>query len=179
MTIAIPGATGQLGRLVVDKLRAKVPASEIIALVRTPAKAADLGVAAREADYTKPETLDQALTRVDTLLLVSSSEVGPRAVQHRNVITAAKRTGVRRIVYTSLLRADTTSLTSLADEHRATEADLKASGIPFTILRNGWYTENYTRSVGGAVAGGAFIGSAGEGMISSAARADYAEAASA
>jgi NAD(P)H dehydrogenase (quinone) len=177
MTIAITGATGQLGRLVIDKLKAKVPASEIIALVRTPAKAADLGVAAREADYTRPETLDQALAGVDTLLLISSNEVGQRAVQHRNVIEAAKRAGVRRIVYTSLLRADTTPLTSLADEHRATEADLKALGIPFTILRNGWYTENYTQSVGGAVAGGAFIGSAGDGRISSAARADYAEAA--
>jgi NAD(P)H dehydrogenase (quinone) len=177
MTIAITGATGQLGHLVIDKLKAKVPASEIIALVRTPAKAADLGVAAREADYTRPKTLDQALAGVDTLLLVSSNEVGQRAVQHRNVIEAAKRVGVKRIVYTSLLRADTTPLTSLADEHRATEADLKASGIPFTILRNGWYTENYTRSVGGAVAGGAFIGSAGDGRISSAARADYAEAA--
>ncbi len=177
MTIAITGATGQLGRLVIDKLKAKVPASEIIALVRTPTKAADLGVAAREADYTKPEILDQALAGVDTLLLISSNEVGQRAVQHRNVIEAAKRAGVKRIVYTSLLRANTTPLTSLADEHRATEADLKASGIPFTILRNGWYTENYTRSLGGAVAGGAFIGSAGDGRISSAARADYAEAA--
>ncbi|MBM1172669.1 SDR family oxidoreductase [Microvirga arabica] len=177
MTIAITGATGQLGRLVIDKLKAKVPASEIIALVRTPAKAADLGVAAREADYTRPETLDQALAGVDTLLLVSSNAIGQRAVQHRNVIEAAKRAGVKRIVYTSLLRADTTPLTSLANEHRAAEADLKASGIPFTILRNGWYTENYTRSVGGAVAGGAFIGSAGDGRISSAARVDYAEAA--
>ena len=176
MTIAITGASGQLGRLVIDKLKAKVPASEIIALARDPGKAADLGVTVRQADYAKPETLAPALAGVDTLLLISSSEVGQRAVQHRNVIEAAKGAGVKRIVYTSVLRADTTPL-SLADEHRTTEAALKASGIPYTILRNGWYTENYTASVGGAVAGGAFIGSAEDGMISSATRADYAEAA--
>jgi NAD(P)H dehydrogenase (quinone) len=176
MIIAITGATGQLGRLVVDKLKGKVPGSDIVALVRSPAKAADLGVEAREADYSKPETLDRALAGVDTLLLISSSEVGQRTAQHRNVIDAAKKAGVTRIVYTSLLHADTSPL-SLADEHRATEADLKASGIPFTILRNGWYTENYTGSIAGSLAGGAFIGSAGDGEISSAPRADYAEAA--
>ena len=164
MTIAITGATGQLGRLVIDKLKAKVPASEIIALARNPEKASDLGVTVREADYAKPGTLDQALAGVDTLLLISSSEVGQRAAQHHNVIETAKKAGVKRIVYTSLLRADASPL-SLADEHRATEVELRASGIPFTILRNGWYTENYTGSIGGAVAGGAFIGSTGEGEI--------------
>jgi NAD(P)H dehydrogenase (quinone) len=176
MTIAITGASGQLGRLVISKLKAKVPASEIIALARDPEKAADLNVAVRQADYAKPETLAPALAGVATLLLISSSEVGQRAVQHRNVIDAAKGAGLKRIVYTSVLHADTTPL-SLADEHRTTEAALKASGIPYTILRNGWYTENYTASVGGAVAGGALIGSAGDGRISSATRADYAEAA--
>ena len=155
MTIAVTAATGQLGRLVVAKLKAKRPASEIVALARHPAKAADLGVAVREADYSKPETLAKALAGVDTLLLISSSEIGQRAVQHRNVIEAAKKAGVKRIVYTSLLRADSTPL-SLGEEHRATEADLKASGVPFTILRNGWYTENYTGSIGGALAGGAY-----------------------
>ncbi len=176
--IAITGATGQLGRLVVSKLKAKVSPTNIIALVRSPAKAADLGVTAREADYSKPETLDQALVGVDTLLLISSNEVGQRAVQHRNVIEAAKKAGVGWIIYTSLLHADTSPL-SLAEDHRATEAMLKASGVPFTILRNGWYTENYTNSISGALAGGALIGSAGEGKISSAVRADYAEAAAA
>jgi NAD(P)H dehydrogenase (quinone) len=176
MTIAITGATGQLGRLIVARLKAKAPAEQTVALVRSPAKAADLGVPAREADYVRPETLGAALAGIDTLLLISSSEIGQRAVQHRNVIEAAKKAGVKRIVYTSLLHADTSPL-SLAPEHRDTEDALKAAGIPFTILRNGWYTENYTGSVQGALTGGAFIGSAGEGRISSAARADYAEAA--
>ncbi|QCO06807.1 SDR family oxidoreductase [Azospirillum argentinense] len=176
MTIAVTGATGQLGRLVIARLKETVPASGIVALVRSPAKAADLGVEAREADYGNPETLARALAGVDTLLLISSNEIGQRAAQHRNVVNAAKAAGVGRIVYTSLLHADRSPL-SLAEEHRATEADIKASGIPFTILRNGWYTENHTGSVGAALAGGAFIGSAGDGRISSATRADYADAA--
>jgi NAD(P)H dehydrogenase (quinone) len=176
MTIAITGATGQLGRLIVASLKKKVAAGDLIALVRSPAKAADLGIQAREADYTKPETLAKALAGVDTLMLVSSSEIGQRVPQHRNAIEAAQRAGVKRIVYTSLLHADTSPL-DLAEEHRETERMLKASGIPATILRNGWYTENYTGSAKTAVAGGALIGSAGEAKISSAARADYAEAA--
>lgn len=174
--IAITGATGQLGRLVVEKLKQKVGASDIVALVRSPNKAGDLGVAACLADYAKPETLTKALVGVDTLLLISSSEVGQRAVQHGNVIEAAKQAGVKWIVYTSLLHADTSSL-SLAEEHRQTEAALKASGVSFTILRHGWYTENYTDSIAGALAGGAFIGSAGNGRIASATREDFAEAA--
>jgi NAD(P)H dehydrogenase (quinone) len=174
--IAITGATGQLGRLIVNKLKDKVPASDIVALVRSAAKAADLGVAAREADYDQPAMLESALSGVDTLLLISSSEVGKRATQHHNVIAAAKKVGVERIVYTSLLHADTSRL-NLAEEHLATETELKASGIPFTILRNGWYTENYTGSIAGALAGGAFLGSADEGKISSATRADFADAA--
>lgn len=176
MTIAITGATGQLGRLVVEKLKTRAPSVQIIALVRTPAKAADLGVEVREADYIRPDTLDRALNDVQTLLLISSNEVGSRAAQHHNVIEAAKRAGVKRIVYTSLLRADASPL-SLTDEHRDTEVELKASGIPFTILRNGWYTENYTASLPGALAAGALVGAAGDGKISSASRADYAEAA--
>lgn len=176
MTIAITGATGQLGRLVVDRLKDRVSADTIIALVRDPAKGADLGVQTRQADYDRPETLGPALAGVDTLLLISASEVGKRAAQHRNVIAAAKQAGVKWIVYTSILHADRSPI-GLAEEHLATERALQASGIPFTLLRNGWYTENYTGSIGGALAGGAFLGSAGEGKISSAARVDYADAA--
>lgn len=176
MKIAITGATGQLGRLVVTKLKNKIPAENIVALARSSQKASDLGVEVRVANYTEPASLDQALKGIDTLLLISSSEVGQRAVQHANVIEAAKKVGVKWIVYTSVLHADT-SLLSLADEHRATEAALNDSGIPHTILRNGWYTENYTGSIPGAIGGGAFIGSAGEGKISSAAREDFADAA--
>ena len=175
MTIAVTGATGHLGRLVVDKLKAKT-GDAIIALVRSPAKAAGLGVAVREADYAKPATLRPAFVGVDALLLISSSEIGQRAAQHHNVIEAAKAAGVKCIVYTSILHADVSPI-SLAVEHRETEAELKASGIPHTVLRNGWYTENHTASIGGALAGGAVIGSAGNGKFSSATRADYAEAA--
>jgi NAD(P)H dehydrogenase (quinone) len=177
MTIAITGATGKLGRLIIDKLKTRTPSASIIALARTPAKAADLGVQVRQADYGQPETIERALAGVDTVLLVSSNEIGKRAMQHRNVIEAAKKAGVKWIVYTSLLHAETSAIKSLSGEHLVTEADLKASGVPFTLLRNGWYTENYTASVPGAVAGGAFLGSAAGAKISSAARADYAEAA--
>ncbi|WP_371424664.1 SDR family oxidoreductase [Tardiphaga sp.] len=176
MTIAITGATGQLGRLVIASLKQKVPADRIVALVRSPDKAADLGVAARAFDYAAAEMLSPALAGVDTLLLISSSEVGKRTTQHRNVIAAAKAAGVRRIAYTSLLHADRNPI-SLADEHRATEADIVAAGIPATILRNGWYAENYTGSISAALANGAFVGCAGEGRLSLAARSDYAQAA--
>lgn len=176
MKIAITGSTGQLGRLVINRLKAKQLAADTIALARSRGKASDLGVEVREADYARPETLEPALAGVDTLLLISSSEVGRRAPQHANVIAAAKKAGVKRIVYTSMLHADTSPL-NLAGEHNQTEAMLKESGVPHTLLRNGWYTENYTASVPAALANSAFYGSAGEGRISSAPRADYAEAA--
>lgn len=176
MTIVITGATGHLGQLVIEKLKQKVDASEIVALVRTPAKAAGLGVATREADYTRQDTLDVALKGVDTLLLISGNEIGQRAVQHENVIRAAVKNGVKRIVYTSLLHADKSPL-NLAPEHVQTEQALKNSGLDYTILRNGWYSENYTGSIAPALGLGAFYGSAGEGKISSAPREDYAEAA--
>jgi NAD(P)H dehydrogenase (quinone) len=175
MKIAITGATGQLGRIVVSKLKQKL-GNNIVALVRSTQKAADLGVDIREADYEKPETLEPALKGIDTLLLISSSEIGKRAAQHQNVIDAAKKNGVKWIVYTSLLHADTTSL-SIGEEHVATEAALQQSGIPFTLLRNGWYTENYAGTIPGAIAGGAYLGSAGDGKVSAASRKDYAEAA--
>lgn len=176
MTIGITGATGQLGRLVVAQLKTKVPASDLVALVRSPAKAADLGIAAREADYTKPATLDAAFKGIDTLLLISSNDLGQRAVQHQAIVNAATKAGVKRIVYTSILHADTSGI-DLAAEHRTTEAAIKASGIPYTFLRNGWYTENYAAGIQGAVAGGALYGSAGNGKIAATPRADYAAAA--
>lgn len=172
--IGVTGATGQLGRLVIEGLKARVPAAQICAIVRSAAKAADLGVSTREADYGRPESF--SLEGIDALLLISSNELGQRATQHRNVIDAAAKAGVKWIVYTSLLHADTSPL-SLAGEHLATESDLHSSQMAFTILRNGWYTENYTGSVAGAVAGGAFLGCARDARVSSAARADYAAAA--
>lgn len=176
MNIAITAATGQLGRLVITGLRARLPAERLVALARTPAKATDLGVPVREADYDRPGTLEPALAGIDTLLMISGSEVGRRVPQHRNVIDAARHAGVRHIVYTSLLHADRSTL-GLAPEHVETEAMLKASGLAVTLLRNGWYTENYTASAPQALAQGALIGSAGAGQIASAARADYAAAA--
>lgn len=179
--IAITGATGQLGRLVIAALLKKVPADQIIAAVRNPQKAqdlADLGIDVRQADYSQPATLDSAFKGVEKLLLISSSEVGQREAQHNAVIDAAKRAGVKLLAYTSLLHADKSPL-GLGVEHRATEKALSESAIPFVLLRNGWYTENYAASIAPALAHNAFIGSVGEGKISSAARQDYAEAAAA
>lgn len=179
--IAVTGATGQLGRLVIDALLKKVPASEIIAAVRNPEKASDLaalGLQVRKADYSQPATLNTAFQGVDKLLLISSSEVGQRVTQHTAVINAAKHAGVKLLAYTSLLHADT-SVLGLGEEHRATEALLHESGLPVVLLRNGWYTENYAASIAPAVAHGAFIGAVGNGRIASAAREDYAQAAAA
>lgn len=178
--IAVTGATGHLGRLVVDALLARgVAADQVVAAVRTPSKAADLaerGVQVREADYSRPETLATALAGVDTLLLVSSSEVGQRVPQHVAVIDAAKAAGVGRIVYTSAPQATTSSLV-LAPDHKATEEYLAASGVATTILRNNWYTENYVDSVKQAAGSGQIVASAGDGRVASAPRADFAEAA--
>lgn len=177
--IIVTGATGQLGRLVIASLLEKVPKSQIVAVVRNVEKAKDLaalGIQIRQADYNQPDKWDAALQGADKLLLVSSSEIGQRVQQHKNVIDAAKRTGVKLLAYTSVLHADKSAL-GLAGEHRDTEAAIRASGIPFVILRNGWYTENYTMGVNTALALGAVYGCAGDGRISSAARADYAEAA--
>ena len=176
MSIAITGATGQLGRLVIEGLKKKTTSPEIIALARSLTKGNELGVSVRETDYEKPETLVTALQGITTLLLISGNELGRRAAQHHNVVLAAKNASVKRIVYTSLLHADVSQL-SLAVEHRKTEEDIRASGIPYSILRNGWYTENYLGSIGAALASGAVIGSAGNGRISSAARIDFADAA--
>ncbi|HBC9237970.1 TPA: SDR family oxidoreductase [Klebsiella oxytoca] len=177
--IAITGATGQLGQHVLENLLKTVPAGQVVAIVRNPAKAESLsqrGIGVRQADYSDEAALTAALQGVDKLLLISSSEVGQRAVQHRNVINAAKAAGVKFIAYTSLLHADTSPL-GLADEHIATEQMLADSGIAYALLRNGWYTENYLASAPPAIEHGVFIGAAGNGKIASATRADYADAA--
>ncbi|HJV92415.1 MAG TPA: SDR family oxidoreductase [Azonexus sp.] len=177
--IVITGATGQLGRLVIAALLKKVPAASLVAAVRNVEKARDiaaLGVQIRQADYDQPASWDAALQGADKVLLISSSEIGQRAQQHRAVIDAAKRAGVKLLAYTSVLHADT-SVLGLAGEHRETEAAIRASGLPFVLLRNGWYTENYAMGVPTALSLGAVYGCAGDGRISSAARADYAEAA--
>jgi NAD(P)H dehydrogenase (quinone) len=177
--IVVTGATGHLGRLVVKKLLEKVPAREIVAAVRDPARAQDLaarGVEVRRADYSRPETLPAALAGAEKLLLVSSSEVGRRLEQHGAIIRAASAAGVRLLAYTSILRADTSPML-LAAEHAGTEQAILASGLPHVFLRNGWYHENYTENLGPALQHGAIVGSAQNGRIAGAARADYAEAA--
>jgi NAD(P)H dehydrogenase (quinone) len=171
MTIAVTGATGQLGRLAVAALKTR--GASPVALARDPAKAADLGVETRAFDYTRADPA--ALKGIDVLVLISSSDFNDRVGQHRNVIAAAKAPGVGRIVYTSILKGDASPMI-LAQDHIATETALAASGLETTILRNGWYTENYTGALGAAVEHGAIIGASGAGRVSSAARADYAEA---
>lgn len=179
--IGVTGANGQLGRLVIEALLKTVPASEIVAAVRSPENAENLtalGVQVRKADYSQPETLVTAFAGVSKLLLISSSEVGQRVPQHSAVIDAAKAAGVELLAYTSILNADSSPML-LAQEHKPTEALIAESGIPAVILRNGWYTENYTQSVAGVLEQGAVAGCAGEGRFSTAARADYAAAAAA
>ena len=178
--IIVTGATGQLGRLVIDGLLdAGVPADGIVAAVRSPQKAADLtarGVEVREADYNRPETLASAFAGASKVLLISSSEVGQRVEQHRNAVAAAAASGAQLLAYTSILAADRSAM-QLAGEHRATEELVQAAGLPYTLLRNGWYVENYTGNLATALAHGSVLGSAGEGRVAAATRADFAAAA--
>ncbi|MBP1204848.1 NAD(P)H dehydrogenase (quinone) [Duganella sp. 1411] len=179
--IIVTGATGQLGRLVIASLLKTTPAAHIVAAVRDVAKAADLaaqGVQVRRADYDDAASLDAAFVGATKVLLISSNELGQRVPQHRAVIDAAVRAKAGLFVYTSVLRADSSEL-SLAPEHRETEAAVRASGLTYSLLRNGWYIENYTGGLAGALAHGALAGAAGEGRIAAAARADYADAAAA
>lgn len=182
MTIVVTGATGHLGRLAVESLLARgVAADTIVAGGRSIEKLADLadrGVRTARIDYTDAASVAAALDGADAVLLVSGSEVGQRVEQHRTVIDAAVAAGVGRIVYTSAPQA-TTSPLILAPEHKATEELLQASGLAVTILRNGWYTENYVGTVTDAAGTGVIAASVGEGRVSSASRADYAEAAAA
>lgn len=176
---AVTGASGQLGRLVIDSLLKTVQPSSIVALVRNPSKVQDLaakGVQVRQADYTDPSVWPAALQGVKRLLLISGMDIGQRVAQHKVVIDAAKAAQIELLAYTSVLHADRSAL-FLAQEHRETEVLINASGIPHTLLRNGWYTENYLGSIQAALQYGAVFGAAGEGKITSATRAEYAEAA--
>ena len=179
--ILVTGASGQLGHLVVNALLKSLPAQQIVAGARNTGKAADLaarGVEVRALDYERPATLETALSGINKVLLISSSEIGKRARQNQAVIEAAKKADIKLLVYTSCLHANT-SILGVAEEHRQTEQALAASGIPSVILRNGWYTENYAASIPISLEHGVVLGSAGEGRISSAARRDFAEAAAA
>lgn len=180
--IVVTGATGRLGRLTVESLLARgVPAAEIAVAVRSPEKAADLaarGVAVREGDYDRPDTLAAAFAGADTLVLVSANapDNALRIGQHRTAVAAAQQAGVGRIVYTSIAEADTNPL-SLATVHKATEELIRATGIPFVFLRNSWYFENYTAGIPDALGRGGLVGTAAEGRIAAASIADFAEAA--
>ncbi|MFJ6415314.1 SDR family oxidoreductase [Paeniglutamicibacter sp. NPDC091659] len=183
MTILITGATGQLGRLVVESLLERnVPAGKIVAAGRNAAKLeelAGLGVRTRTLDYSDPVSVREAMTGVDKVLLVSGNEPGSQRVpQHLNVIEAAKDAGVELLAYTSIANADTSTM-ALAADHQATEKALRGSGVPFAMLRNGWYLENYTDQLGGYLQHGSVFGSAAAGRVSAATRADLAEAAAA
>jgi NAD(P)H dehydrogenase (quinone) len=177
--IVVTAATGKLGRLVVEASLKKVPANEIAVAVRSPEKAADFaakGIHVRQADYENQASLEKAFAGADKVLLISGSEVGKRLPQHRAAVNAAKKAGVKLIAYTGILHADRSPL-ALTPEHKATEEVIRASGIPFVFLRNGWYTENYTEHFAAAFAHNALVGSAGNGKIAAATRRDYAEAA--
>lgn len=177
--IAITGANGQLGQLVIQSLLQKTEAANLVALVRDPENADELrrqGLEVRRADYDEADTLKAALRGVSRLLLISSNAVGQRVPQHKAVIEAAREAEVSLFVYTSILQADTSPLI-LAEEHKETETLIRESGLPAVILRNGWYTENYTQSLGGVMEAGAVAGAAQQGRLHTAARKDYAEAA--
>jgi len=182
MSVVVTGATGHLGRLVVEDLLSHgVPPEQVVAGGRRLERIADLadrGVRTARIDYADPTTVAEAVAGAETLLLVSGSELGQRIDQHRTVIGAARSAGVRRIVYTSAPKADTSTLI-VAPEHKATEELIRASGLDFTLLRNNWYTENYLANVEQARGTGQLLSSTGAGRVASATRADFAAAASA
>jgi NAD(P)H dehydrogenase (quinone) len=183
MSLIVTGATGALGRLTIEQLLKRgVPADEIVATGRAVDRISDLaerGVHTRVADYADPASLRAAFAGATRLLLVSGSVLGPQRVQqHRNAIEAAREAGAGLVAYTSIANASTSTL-RLAEDHQATEALLRESGVPFTMLRTSWYTENYTARLAAFLEHGAVYGSAGEGRVSAAPRADYAEAAAA
>jgi NAD(P)H dehydrogenase (quinone) len=179
MSVVVTGATGQLGRLIIESLLSRgLPADQIVAVGRDTGRLADLagrGVVTQLADYDDAESLQAAFAGADKLMFVSGSEVGRRVVQHGNVVTAAKQAGVKQVVYTSIAKADTSSLV-LAAEHKATEQLIKDAGLPYVFLRNSWYLENYTPQLPTYLQHGV-AGAADGGRVSAATRADYAEAA--
>ncbi|MCX5154502.1 SDR family oxidoreductase [Streptomyces sp. NBC_00291] len=178
-SIVVTGATGSLGRLVIEELLERVPAERVAVVVRNKEKAADLaarGIDVRLADYDEPASLAGAFGAGDRVLLISGSEVGRRVPQHTAVIDAAKTAGVAQLAYTGVLGGPEADF-DLAAEHKVTEQAILDSGLPYTFLRNGWYHENYTAQLPVVLEHGAVVGSAGEGRIASAARADYAAAA--
>ncbi|WP_310726006.1 SDR family oxidoreductase [Streptomyces sp. N2A] len=179
MSIVVTGATEALGRLVIEELLTRTAPAGIVGLTREPARAADLqarGIEVRAADYGRPDTLEGVFAAGDRVLLISGNEAGQRVSQHRPVIDAAREAGVALLAYTSVLGGPTATF-SLAEEHLATEQALLASGVPYCLLRNGWYHENYTGTLATTLKNGAVFGCAGEGRVATAARRDYAEAA--
>ncbi len=182
MSVVITGATGHLGRLVVESLlQQDVPARDITAVGRDTTKIKDLadrGVRVRAIDYDDPATLDDAFRGAARILLISASQTGQRVRQHGNAIDAARRAGASLLAYTSIAHADTTTL-RLAEEHQATETALRASGLEYVLLRHSWYTENYTAQIPAILQRGSLAGSADDGRVSAATRADYAAAAAA
>jgi NAD(P)H dehydrogenase (quinone) len=177
--IVVTGATGRLGQLVVDGLLQRVPPEQVIAAVRTPAKAASLaarGVTVRAADYDEPGQLGGAFAGADRVLLISSNDPRPSVAQHTAVIEAARQSGAGLLAYTSLWHADTSTLLT-AVPHRLTEPVIRDSGVPYTFLRNNLYTDHYAPQITRAVTSGTLVGSAGAGRVASATRADYAAAA--
>lgn len=175
MSIAVTGATGQLGRLIVAGLKSHLPADQVVAVVRDAQKAADLGVTVRVAPYEDLDALTAAFSRVDVLVFISADVPGVRVAQHTNVVRAAQQAGVGRVVYTSAPRAADTTLI-LAPEHKATEELLRESGLTWTFLRNNWYSENYAGTLRTAAATGEIVSAAGDGRVASASRADFAAA---
>ncbi|RKH45171.1 SDR family oxidoreductase [Corallococcus sicarius] len=177
--IVVTGATGKLGRFVVEGLLKKVPADQVAVAVRDPDKAkawAARGVRVHRVDYSQPASLDGVFSKGDVVLLISANEVGKRFPQHSVVTAAAKKAGVKLLAYTSILRADTTGI-ALAGEHKATEQAIRDSGVPFVFLRNGWYLENHTEQLAPALEYGVVQGSAKDGQVAAASREDFADAA--
>lgn len=175
MTIAITGASGQLGRIAIENLKTRTEVANIVALARSPEKVADLGVTARAFDYSQPDALAPALDGVETLALISSNDFNDRVGQHKNVIAAAKAAGVQRLIYTSIVKADISPL-MISYDHKGTEAALLESGLDYTILRNNWYTENWTAALPASVEAGVVIGCAGDAKVTPATRQDHGEA---